>query len=226
MEPMNPLPFEQQPRESNRAFAAFRAYLDLGPQRSLVTLGRKQGRKRSTYSRWCQKFDWPARVRAYTAHLALLERQTAEATAVRNGVDWAKRQEQQREEEWQTRTELLALAREVIARWKSPDEKNRLRCGSLEGIARLLDLASRLGRVSSGLSLDPAHNAKPAEEDAAYMIQIEVALDKIYGQPEAGHTLPPVTGLPPATGPASVVDVEEVDPKSEIGKRKAESVKS
>ena len=179
MEPTNPLPFEQQLCESNRAFDAFKIYLDLGPKRSLAAVGRQLGKNRTSFYRWSTKFDWPARVRAYTAHVALVERQTVEAAATRNGVDWAKRQEQQREEEWQTRTEALALAREAIARWKTPDEKGRLRCGSLEGIARLLDLASKLGRMSSGLSLE--QDDKSAEEDAALMIQIDVALDKIYG---------------------------------------------
>ena len=95
---------------------------------------------------------------------------------------------QHREDEWQTRSELIALAREAIDRWK----KNPARCGTLEGIARLLDLASKLGRVSSGLSLEPVD--KPQEEDAAFMIQIEVALEKIYGAV--------------ATPPANVVEVE------------------
>jgi hypothetical protein len=213
---MNPTFFEQQPRESNKAFAAFKTYLDLGPQRSLSALARKLGMHRSKYKWWSTKFDWQARVRAYTAHLAEVERQAVEALAVRNGVDWAKRQEQQREEEWQTRTEALALAREVIARWKKPDEKGCLRCGSLEGIARLLDLASKLGRVSSGLSLE--QDDKQSEEDAALMVQIDVALDKIYGQAKPG-----LTNEPQRRGDAKVVDVEEVDLNAESGKRNAET---
>jgi hypothetical protein len=218
---MTPLPFEQLPRETNKAFAAFKTYLDMGPERSLAALGRKLDMHRARLCRLSKKFDWQARVKAYMAHLALVERQAAESAAVRNGVDWAKRQEQQREEEWQTRTEALGLAREIIARWKTPDDKGRLRCGSLEGIARLLDLASKLGRISSGLSLNPADNDQPSQEDAALMIQLDVALDKIYGvaappaNVQPGHNLPPVTGNEPQRrGDAEVVDVEEVDPKS------------
>ena len=86
----------------------------------------------------------------------------------------------------------MTLAREAIARWK----KNPARCGTLEGIARLLDLASKLGRVSSGMSLEPVE--KTGEEDAAFMIQIEVALEKIYG-PEN------------PTAPATVVEVEPLN---------------
>jgi hypothetical protein len=186
--------FEQLPRESNKAFAAFKAYLDFGPERSLVAVAGKLNKHRTQLERWSRKYDWPARVQAHTAHLTDVERKTAESLAVQAGTDWAKRQEQHREDEWQTRTELLGLAREAIARWKKAEH----RCGTLEGIARLLDLASKLGRVSSGLSLEPAE--KPVEEDAAFMIQIEVALEKVYG----------VAAQPAIVEPAAVVDVEEI----------------
>jgi hypothetical protein len=195
------LPFEQQPKESAKAFAAFKTYLELGPQRSLVRVGEKLGKSRQMIERWSRKFDWPARVQAHGAHLADLERKAAEAVAVRNGVDWAGRQEQHREDEWQARSELLGLAREAIARWKKAEH----RCGTLEGIARLLDLASKLGRVSSGLSLEPQENT--GEGEAAFMIQIEVALEKIYGA-----EVPPPTVTAPArtVRPAKVIDVKTV----------------
>lgn len=185
--PVTALVFEQQPKESAKAFAAFKSYLEHGPERSLALVADKVGKSKTMIERWSRKFDWPARVQAHAAHLADIERKTAEALAVQAGTDWAARQEQHREDEWQTRSELIALAREAIERWK----KNPARCGTLEGIARLLDLASKLGRVSSGLSLEPVD--KPVEEDAAFMIQIEVALEKIYG---------------PVTQPASTVEVE------------------
>jgi len=182
-----PMIFEQQERESDKAFTAFKTYLELGAERSLAVVADKLGKSKTMIERWSRRFDWPARVQAHTAHLTEVERKAAEAVAIQNGVDWAKRQEEHREDEWQTRTELIGLAREAIERWK----KNPARCGTLEGIARLLDLASKLGRVSSGLSLEPAE--KPGEEETAFMIQIEVALEKIYG---------------PVAKPAAVVDVE------------------
>jgi hypothetical protein len=191
-----PMVFERQERESDKAFSAFRTYLDLGPERSLVAVANKVGKSKTMIERWSRKFDWPARVQAHTAHLADIERKTAEALAVQAGTDWAKRQEVHREDEWQARGELLALAREAIARWKKAEH----RCGTLEGIARLLDLASKLGRVSSGLSLEPVE--KSGEEDAAFMIQIEVALEKIYGREAAV----------PLAAPAPVVEVEPLNP--------------
>jgi hypothetical protein len=189
-----PLTFEQQPNETAKAFAAFKLYLELGPERSLVAVGKQLGKGVTVIERWSRKFNWPARVQAHNAHLAMVELKAAEAVATRNGVDWGRRQQEHREEEWQARTELLSLAHEAIQRWK----KNEKRCGTLEGIARLLDLASKLGRVSSGLALEPAD--KPPEENGALMIQIEVALEKIYGAAELA--------VGPQARPAPVIDVE------------------
>jgi hypothetical protein len=188
-----PLTFEQQAKESAKAFAAFKLYLELGPERSLVAVGKKLDKGVTVIERWSRKFDWLARVQAHAAHLAMVERKAAEAVATRNGVDWARRQQDHREEEWQARTELLSLAHEAIQRWK----KSEHRCGTLEGVARLLDLASKLGRISSGLALEEPE--KPKEENGALMIQIDVALEKIYGADLAvGHN----------AKPANVVDVE------------------
>ena len=202
-QPTTALVFERQPREGSKAFAAFKTYLELGPERSLAAAGEKLGKSKRMMEKWSRKFDWPARVQAHAAHLADIERKTAESLAIQSGTDWAKRQDQHREDEWQARTELVELAREAIKRWKNAPA----RCGTLEGIARLLDLASKLGRVSSGLTLEPTE--KPTEDEPAFMIQIEVALDKIYGAatPPGHHE-----NGPAHAGTPVVIDVEEVKP--------------
>src|SRR3974390_3008501 len=66
-----PLAFEQQPRESDKAFAAFSLYLSLGPERSLAAVAAKLGKCGSLMERWSGKFAWRERVRAHGAHLAL-----------------------------------------------------------------------------------------------------------------------------------------------------------
>src|SRR5207253_2108278 len=84
-------------------------------------------------------------------------------------------QSEQRDEEWKTRNEALELARAAIGRWKA----NEKRCGSLEGIARLLELASKLGRLASGMPTDKTE----VTGDAGGPIRVELsaALNKIYG---------------------------------------------
>lgn len=169
-----PLMFEQQERETNKAFAAFRIYLAMGMERSLMAVAGKLGKSVRLVERWSRKFDWPARVQAHAAHLADIERKTAEALAVQAGTDWAQRQEDHREEEWALRGELIEAGRKVLEKFKDGS-----RGATLGDVARALDLASKLGRVSSGLSLEPAE--QPPAEDGAFLIQIEVALEKVYG---------------------------------------------
>ena len=75
------LPFEQQPRESAKAFAAFSLYLNMGAERSMAAVGEKLGKSEGLIERWSSKFDWPARVAAHAAHLAIVEREAVEVVA-------------------------------------------------------------------------------------------------------------------------------------------------
>jgi hypothetical protein len=186
-----PLPFEQQPKEGDKAFAAFSMYLSLGPERSQVAVARKMGKSRGLIERWSKRYDWGPRVRAHGAHLEVVEREAAEALARMRGVDWVKRQEEQRADEWQARCESLELAREAIQRWK----RNPKKCGTLEGIARLLDLASKLGRLASGMPTD--RTEVRTEVEGKIDVEWEIALKRVYGVAE-----------PPEPEPAVVVDVE------------------
>jgi hypothetical protein len=115
--------------------------------------------------------------------MALVEREAAEALVRAKGVDWVKRQEEHREDEWRMRCELIETAREALSRWRSKLE----RCGSLEGIARLLELASKLGRLSSGMATEKTEVT--GEVSGVVRIEVEAALDKIYGKPLPGEVV-------------------------------------
>lgn len=187
-------PFEQQPGESLKAFSAFKAYLDLGDRRSLVALAEKLQKSRSLLERWSSKYGWPSRVLAYYAHLAEQERAAATAVVQAHAADWAARQQEHKEEEWRLRCELVELAREAIRRWKADPR----RCGSLEGMARLLDLASRLGRLSSGLPTESTEST--VEFQAALDPDWEAALRKAYG-PKPAEVIDITGDTVQATGP-------------------------
>ena len=83
------------------------------------------------------------------------------------------RSEQLREQEWQMAQRLLALASTLITRLRLQTD-----CASPSQIHALLDLASRLGRLSCALPTDrpealPACGSLPPE--------IQEALNRIYG---------------------------------------------
>jgi hypothetical protein len=175
--------FEQQPSESDKAFAAFGVYLSLGPQRGLREVARKLDKSLTVVGKWSSKFDWPGRVAAHGAHLAIVEREAAEAVVRAKGVDWAERYAELRESEWKARAELVDLAWEVIRRWRSKPE----RVGSLEGLARLLDLMSTLGRRACEVATE--RKEVTGADGGPIRIEIEAALDKIYGKPLPGEVV-------------------------------------
>lgn len=178
-----PLPFEQRPNESVKAFTAFSVYLSLGPQRSLAVAAQKLGKSKMVIERWSRKFDWVSRVQAHAAHMAAVEQEAFEVITRAKGVDWVTRQQEHREKEWTLRCKLVQLAETAIERWLA----NPVRCGSLEGIARLLDLASKLGRLASGMPTDKTEVT--GDGGGPVRVEVTLALEKIYGQPIPGEVM-------------------------------------
>jgi hypothetical protein len=192
------LAFEQQPKESDKAFAAFSLYLSLGSERSIDEVARKLNKSRTIIGRWSGRWQWVDRVAAHAAHLAVIEREAIEGLAVERAVEWSKVHEVVKIAEWQRHKKLIALADEMIARW----EKNQTKCGTLEGIARVLELATKLGRLAAGMPTE----VKEVNTTVTGTVDVdwEIAIRKAYG---------PASPPPPPPPPAgAVVDVEEVKP--------------
>lgn len=187
--------FDRLPRESVKAFMAFRTYLDLGAERSLATVATKVGKSKVLMERWSRKYDWCGRVAAHVRFVADTERQAIESLAREKAVEWHKVHEEQRIAEWKQRCRLVKLAEEVIARWERMGNK----AGTLEGIARVLELASKLGRQASGMDANGGEKTTPAVR-----VEVNLALAKIYGQPVPGEP----AALAGTSGNGQVVDVE------------------
>lgn len=177
-----PLPFEQQALESSKAFAAFSLYLSLGPQRSLAAVGKKLGKSGTVIERWSSKFHWPARVQAYTAHMAVVEREASEAVTRARSAEWGKRQQELREEEWEIHAECIRAGKEALKRFYE-----RGKAATLGDIARMLELASKLGRLASGLATDKTEIT--GDGGGPVRVEVALALEKIYGEPLPGEVV-------------------------------------
>jgi hypothetical protein len=171
------LVFEQQGRESNKAFAAFRAYLELGPQRSLAAVGQKLGKSKVLMERWSAKYDWPARVQAYMATVAEQERLAIEVRAVEKAVEWEKMQEGVKREAWKEAEETIEMVRQARKEWMESG-----RTPGWEGMARMLELAFKLKQLATGLG---DGDKRAATDSPAVRVEVNVALAKIYGEVEA-----------------------------------------
>ena len=79
------VPWNQQPCESSRAFAAFTIYRDLGESRSHAQVGQQLCKSTTLINRWSSEHDWVARVRAWDSHQERIVEQGREV-AVRLAV--------------------------------------------------------------------------------------------------------------------------------------------
>jgi hypothetical protein len=64
------LPWDPQSGEGSQAFAAFRAYLELGAARSIPRAARTIGKSSQLLHRWSTQHGWVKRALAWDAHLA------------------------------------------------------------------------------------------------------------------------------------------------------------
>ena len=182
-----PLMFEQQPRESAKAFAAFSLYLSLGPERSLATVAQKLHKSVTMLGRWSRKFDWPARVQAYMAHLAEAERLAIQGQALEKAVEWHQKHEAVRREAWREAEETIAMVRQAREEWQV---KGRL--PGWEGMARMLELAFKLKQFAAGMPSEIKETHTHVTGKVS--VEWEAAIRKAYGLP----------------ADAPVVEVEEV----------------
>ena len=169
------LPFEQQPGESEKAFAAFAMYLSMGAERSTAAVARKLAKSDQLIRRWSARWRWGERVKAHGAHLAKVEREATEALARGVSAEWLRRQEALRETEWQMHEECIAAARRGL---KAFMEREKV-YANLADIARMLEVASKLGRLASGMATDKTELT--GEDGGPIRVELSAALEKVYG---------------------------------------------
>ena len=178
-----PLPFEKQPRESDKAFAAFNLYLSLGAERSTREVGKQLGKSEGLIERWAAKFDWRSRVAAHGAHLAVVERDAIEAAARSKAAEWESREQKLRETEWTMHERAIAAAKRGLDAYMEREKVY----ANLADIARMLEIASKLGRLATGLGTDG--DGRKADDLPAMRVEVTVALEKIYGDPLPGEII-------------------------------------
>lgn len=110
-----PLPWERQPGESVKAFTAFLAYRDLGPDaRSLRELCKVLGKGRTMPNRWSMRWHWGQRVAAWDEK-QILDREAAnERARILALQNQAERQSKVREVEWSQGEALLERAASML----------------------------------------------------------------------------------------------------------------
>jgi len=173
--------FEQLPKESAKAFAAFSLYLSLGPERSTREVGKQLGKSEGLMERWAAKFDWRSRVAAHATHLAIVEREAIEVAARSKAAEWQSREQKLRETEWAMHERAIEAAKRGLDAYMSRDKVY----ANLADIARMLEIASKLGRLATGLGTDGER--RNGDDLPTVRVEVTVALEKIYGEPLPGE---------------------------------------
>lgn len=124
--------WDRQPGESAKAFEAFTVYRDLGPSRSIVKTGRKLGKNRVTLEQWSSKFSWVERSAAWDGEQDRVARQAQ--------LDEIKKMRKRHAQVAKKALEKISQALDMM----DPEGM------SDSGMARLMDTASKLERISRG----------------------------------------------------------------------------
>lgn len=210
-QPPSTLPFQPALDEPHKALECFLCYFDLGVNRTYVRVATSTAVPLSTVKMWAARYNWRGRVHAYNTHL-LQTRMTVETDARRDQAQvWADRSAAFKELEWRAAQDLLAAARVHLDAILAA-EPGKV---SLTDVARTLEIASKIGRLATGLSTDKQEITGP--DGGPIRLEFEAALRKIYGPVvdvstnPAEPELPTDTALPdkvrPGQNPVQPADV-------------------
>lgn len=177
-------PQDRLPDESSKAYTAFVEYLKLGPQRSVEQAAKNVGKVAGTLRKWSERHGWVRRAAEYDELCAAQEREIQAVLTKDRAAEWVKRQERLKEEEFAIAERLIAKAKELLedprVRWSGGD------------IAKLLDVASKLGRLATGLETDRREITGDGGGPVKVEIDVRPLIKRVYGEviePEASRSI-------------------------------------
>jgi hypothetical protein len=181
-----PAPQDRIPGETAKAYAAFVEYLRLGPERSIDQAAKNLGKGTATLRKWSERHGWVRRAASWDELCAAQERAIQQVLTKEKAVEWVKRQERLKEAEWEIAERCIAKAKELLNR---PDVK-----WSGGDIAKLLDIASKLARLATGLETD--RREVTGEGGGPVRVEVDVGplIRRVYGGSEEGRIIDVGTG--------------------------------
>ena len=127
--------------------------------------------------------------------MAVVEREMTEVMARTKAGEWAKRREKLLETEWEMHEKCIAAAKRALDAFLAREKVY----ANLADIARILEIASKLGRLAAGMATDKTEVS--GEVDVNFRMEIEAAIKKVYAEPEAVIDVEAV----PNSGPHQII---------------------
>lgn len=189
------------PGETSKAFTAFVEYLRLGPQRSVEQTCRNLGKSSGTLQIWQERFAWVKRAADYDAHLIAVEHATVEAATKGKAIERLEARERHKGLEQR----IAEKALKALEAWF---DKGEFRINSPRDAAYLLEIASKVGRLSLGLATE--HQEVTGEGGGPVQVDLGPSLKRVYGAVEAPQGAVEVGGNEKLLGVGEVFDAEVV----------------
>lgn len=167
--------WERRENESAKAFEAFELYRGLGPtQRTTRAVGKTCGKSASLIERWCTRFEWVARARAWDQSIAV-------ETEIKQRAERVRDLEAMRERH--RVVGRLALAR-ASAKLAAEDEVQRLPIRTVSDVATPIRTGMALEKsghalAAAGYPQEPTrgNEATKADEPVLRKLVIEIIGD-------------------------------------------------
>jgi hypothetical protein len=153
--------------ESTPACEARELYLRMGPERSIQKVADQLDKSGALIGRWSSRYDWQQRAAEYDADLAKAAKAAEERKLQASAGRWAERLIATREEAYQTARQLIekaeAMLKFPLAEQVTKDGKTVVKPGrwSFADAARMIDVASRLKQLATGLPTDRHEHSGP-----------------------------------------------------------------
>lgn len=118
--------------------------------------------------------------------MARVEREASEALVRDKGADLAAMHEAVRRQAWVEAEDMIALAEDFKGRWRRSK-----RLPHFGAVVRALELAFKLKQFATGMpsEIKQVNTMLSGADGGAIRIEIEAALDKIYGKPIPGEVV-------------------------------------
>ncbi len=129
-------PWERLKNESSKAYEAFCVYRDQGINRSITNTSQELNKNRTTIGEWSSKFEWVKRAAAWDDEQDRIAREIA--------------QKEQAEEIKKMRKRHAALAKKMLDTAEEALDAFELDDFKPADVGRLVDIASKLERISLG----------------------------------------------------------------------------
>jgi hypothetical protein len=149
--------------------------------------------------------------------LAVVEREAVEAVARSKAAEWESREQALRETEWQMHERAIAAAKRGLDAYMEREKVY----ANLADIARMLEIASKLGRLATGLGTDG--DRRKGDDLPAVRVEVTVALEKIYGEPLPGEVVDVEVVGGPARTQNRVLAAQTGSPGSQTGELPAQT---